>query len=320
MGSIHALQTERSLAMALLGIDVSHYQGDVDWHAVARSEVRFAYIKATEGSALVDPTFRNNWMNTRDTGLLHGAYHFAHPGQPAESQAVHFASVLGAPSFGELPPALDLELMDGVGAGAVVQWTLTFLRKAEALLGRSFVIYTGGLWRRQLGDPIVPELQNHMLWTARYSLEQPVLPKNWKRWDFWQFTDGQSGEVVHVPGVRGACDCNRFRGDLAELQALTAPASLTHSTSPVSGTPSESSASEWPGEHWVWPSQPPMRSVRVRDWQARLLARGFALTVDGVYGPQSKIACVAFQREMGLPPDGIVGPQTWHATFDTSVV
>ena len=205
--------------MTTLGVDVSHYQGDVDWHALSHSEVKFAYIKAAEGSANVDPLFARNWTTARDSGILHGAYHFAHPAQDPEQQAVHFAAVVNvdAAGFGELPPVLDLEVSDGLSADALIEWTTAYLSKAEALFGRSLMIYTGGFWRRQFGDRRVPALQHNLLWLARYSRQEPVVPANWARWDFWQFTDGQNGEVVHVPGVRGRCDCNRFRGSLLEF-------------------------------------------------------------------------------------------------------
>jgi lysozyme len=106
----------------------------------------------------------------------------------------------------------------------VIDWVRAFVSHAEQLLRRELIIYTGGLWRRNLGDPIVPELGTRMLWTARYGDQEPVLPRTWSRWDFWQFTDGESGEVMSIPGVRGAVDCERFRGELPELEALAAPA------------------------------------------------------------------------------------------------
>jgi lysozyme len=302
--------------MTVLGIDVSHYQGNVDWHAVSRSDVRFAYIKATEGGSAVDAMFQGNWIGARDAGLPRGAYHFAHPDQDADAQAVHFASIVGPPTWGELAPVLDLEVMGGLSAEGVVRWALAFMKKAEALLGRPLMLYTGGLWRNQLGDPIVPELKTRLLWLARYAQEEPVVPKNWARWDFWQFTDGQNGEVIQVPGVRGRCDCNRFRGDLTELQALQTPASGPAVVPPEPAEPRAPGLPPWPGEYFVWPHQPPIQGDHVRAWQARLRDRGFTVTADGVYGSESKTACIAFQREAGLTPDGIVGQSTWDSTFD----
>lgn len=212
--------------MPVLGIDVSHHQGDIDWDAVARSNVRFAYCKATEGVVSVDPRFAENWAALAAVPLMRGAYHFARPGGSrigAEAQAQHFAAIVGARGARDLPPALDLETDNGLAPEAVIDWTRAFVSRAEALFERELVIYTGALWRHTLGDPIIPELGTRMLWTARYGDTSPVAPKTWARWDFWQFTDGVRGEVQMIPGVKGPVDCDRFRGDLAELQALAAP-------------------------------------------------------------------------------------------------
>lgn len=208
--------------MPVLGIDVSHYQGAVDWSDVARSSVRFAFIKATEGGNGVDPLFAANWTALRATKLLRGVYHFARPGSGnAIWQAQHFAEVVGdLTGPGILPPALDIESDGGGTPASVIDWVRTFVSTAEQLLKRELIIYTGKLWREDLGDPIVPELGTRMLWTARYGTQEPVVPKTWARWDFWQFTDGKNGDVQIIPGVSGAVDCERFRGDLPELQAL----------------------------------------------------------------------------------------------------
>src|SRR4051812_45840051 len=102
--------------MTLLGIDVSHYQGKVDWFAVARGNVKFAFAKASEGNLAVDATFRDNWQRMQEAGLFRGAYHFGRPGRDPEAQAALFASVVGALGFRDLPPVLDLEESDGQSA------------------------------------------------------------------------------------------------------------------------------------------------------------------------------------------------------------
>ena len=96
-----------------LGIDVSHYQRDVNWPAVASSEVEFCFIKATERTAWVDDYFERNWRAAQDVGLFRGAYHFARVGADAKAQAAHFFSVVGGLGFRDLPPVLDLEDADG---------------------------------------------------------------------------------------------------------------------------------------------------------------------------------------------------------------
>lgn len=112
--------------MRTLGVDVSHYQGDVNWLAVAKSDVGFAFAKASEGAG-VDDHFQKSWTGIQEAGLFRGAYHFGHPGGDPETQAVHFASVVGALGFRDLPPALDLEVSDGHPADKVLEWARAFL-------------------------------------------------------------------------------------------------------------------------------------------------------------------------------------------------
>jgi lysozyme len=216
--------------MPVLGIDVSRYQGEIDFDAVARSNVRFVFCKATEGVTAIDPMFAANWSALAATPLLRGAYHFSRPGGGdvgARAQAQHFADVVGDLTGPRtLPPALDIETDGGLEPAAVIDWVRAFVSHAEQLFRREMIIYTGALWRAILNNPIVPELGTRMLWTARYGMQQPDVPNTWARWDFWQFTDGVRGEVQMIPGVKGPVDCDRFRGELSELQAIATPALL----------------------------------------------------------------------------------------------
>jgi GH25 family lysozyme M1 (1,4-beta-N-acetylmuramidase) len=79
--------------LTLAGIDVSHHQGEVNWHAVAEAGISFAFAKATEGATFVDPQFLRNWALIKDAGIVRGAYHFFRPSKPAESQVTNFLTV-----------------------------------------------------------------------------------------------------------------------------------------------------------------------------------------------------------------------------------
>src|SRR5258706_9107166 len=122
--------------MRILGIDVSHYQGDVRWSDVAQSDVKFAFAKATENNTSVDALFQKNWRGIQEAGLYRGAYHFGRPGGDPETQAAHFHAAVGALSFRDLPPVLDIEVADGHDAQHVLSWARAFLDKAEQLFGR----------------------------------------------------------------------------------------------------------------------------------------------------------------------------------------
>ena len=75
------------------GIDVSHWQGSINWTSVKNAGVDFAYIKATEGTAYKDPQFNTNYPAAYHAGVIRGAYHFARPGSSSgAAQAEFFAS------------------------------------------------------------------------------------------------------------------------------------------------------------------------------------------------------------------------------------
>lgn len=296
--------------MTLLGIDVSRYQGDVNWFSVAASNVTYAFAKATEGTGYVDAKFSQNWSGIQEVGLYRGAYHFGRPGGDPESQAAHFAAVVGQLGFRDLPPVLDLEVSDGHTASNVLEWARVFVKKAEALFGRKLIIYTGGFWRGPMGNPNDSFFRERALWLAAY-VAKPVIPAGWLRWTFWQYTEGQHNRPATIAGVR-PCDQNQFEGTEAALDSLCVGAS------PASEPPGELQGTAWPGTHFVWPRNPTVSGDAVRLWQGRIKECGFAIDCDGIYGPQSKAVCSAFQREHGLVADGIVGKVTWNATFNQS--
>ncbi|HEV8550773.1 MAG TPA: GH25 family lysozyme, partial [Polyangiaceae bacterium] len=241
---------------------------------------------------------------------VRGAYHFAHPGRDPETQAVHFASTVGPLGFNDLPPVLDIEEDDGQKAADVIVWVRRFLGKAEALFGRKLIVYTGAFWRGPLGNPKDSFFAERPLWLAAY-VSNPVVPGAWSRSTFWQYTQGTLNGAVDIGGVR-PCDQNRFEGSEADLAALcqgTVPAP----PGPVPASPGATPA--WPGTFFVFPHTPAFSGEAVKQLQTRLVSLGFTLEVDGAYGPQSKAACMAFQKDRGLSADGIVGRATWDACF-----
>jgi lysozyme len=194
----------------LAGIDVSHFQGEVDWDAVAAAGVRFAFIKATEGLEDVDPRFASNWEGSRAAGLLRGAYHFLHPNLDARQQAAHFLAVV-ALDDDALPPALDVEVTNGVAPAALTACIRTWLGTVEAALGCKPVVYTDpSFWRTNVGA----DLGAYPLWLACYAAT-PEIPASWPSWTFWQHS--QSGTVS---GIAGPVDLDTCRLTLDGLRQL----------------------------------------------------------------------------------------------------
>ncbi|OBY28764.1 glycoside hydrolase family 25 protein [Leisingera sp. JC1] len=191
------------------GIDVSRYQGDIDWRRVRRSGVSFAYIKATEGGDHTDAKFRDNWRGARAAGLKHGAYHYYYFCRPAAEQARWFIKHVPKDA-NALPPVLDMEWNhrsrtcrtrpDGATVRAEAR---KFLNILERHYGKRPVIYTTVDFYRDTG---IGKLTGTEFWLRSVAGHpQKVYPG--KNWSFWQYSG--TGEV---PGVAGDVDLNTFRG------------------------------------------------------------------------------------------------------------
>ncbi len=202
--------TTASDGARLSGIDVSHFQGEVDWRAVAAAGVRFAFIKATEGVDDVDPRFAQNWAESRAAGLLRGPYHFLHPNLDARQQAAHFLAVVTLDDDA-LPPALDVEVTNGVDPATLRACIETWLETVAAALGCKPVVYTDP-WFWQ--DHVDADLGAYPLWLACYAPE-PQVPASWHGWTFWQHA-----ESGRVNGIAGPVDLDCCQLSYQQLRAL----------------------------------------------------------------------------------------------------
>ena len=196
------------------GIDVSHYQGRIDWMKAVGAGVKFAFIKATDGVAGVDAMFTANWNAAKAAGVRRGAYHFFRAGKDAEQQAKLFTSKLNG-DWGELPPVLDFEVLSSISAEQAMNGALRWMELVEQANGQKPILYTGpSFWRSQVKDS--EAFSTYPLWIAHYTAAAcAALPTAWKRWTFWQHSEQGS-----VPGVMGPVDLDRFCGNTMELEAL----------------------------------------------------------------------------------------------------
>lgn len=242
MGSVHLRRLARSAAVALAavslaftfvqpaqaapaglpGIDVSHWQGTINWTSVKGAGIKFAYIKATESTNYKDPQFNANYPNAHRAGVIRGAYHFARPnGDPVSdgrAEANYFASNGGAWSADNLtlPGALDLEGSCTLGQSATRTWIKAFYDTYKARTGRDVVIYTSRSWWNACTGGTSQFAALTPLWVASWtSASSPTMPTGFGTYTFWQWTD--SGRVS---GISGAVDRNVFNGSDARLRAL----------------------------------------------------------------------------------------------------
>ncbi len=222
-----------------VGVDVSYYQGTIDWTKARAAGVRFAFIRVSDGTTFQDPKFSQNWANTKAAGVIRGAYQFFRPSQNVTAQADMMISAIGTYQKGDLPPVIDVEADGGLAPATVAARVRQWVDRVKAATGVNPIIYTGMyFWRDEVGGPT--SFANNPLWIAAYSSQCPNLPPPWMRWTFWQHTD--SG---HFNGITGNVDTNKFNGDINALLAFAGGTS-TPPPPPVNGCVSQTLNKEVP--------------------------------------------------------------------------
>ncbi|MDN4614892.1 cell wall-binding repeat-containing protein [Leifsonia sp. F6_8S_P_1B] len=205
------------------GIDVSYWQGNVDWAKVAAGGKKFAYVKATEDIDTPNSLYNSQWSGARSAGLLTGAYHFATPNTSSgTAQASYFLSNGGSWTADgrTLPPMLDIEANPyknglnecwGMTPANLVRWVKDFTFTVENKIGRTPVIYTNtGWWSRCTSNN--GDMANYPLTVANWTTAKTpgALPATWPGYTFWQYNDDDKGALVGDQQV--------FNGTLAQLR------------------------------------------------------------------------------------------------------
>jgi len=201
-------QTTRKMdGFAVHGIDVSHYQQKINWDTLGAQNVKFAFVKTSEGETYADSLFCNNWTEMKRVGLIRGAYHFFRPTLSAELQAENFLFNLDL-EYGDLPPVLDVEVTDGVSNGLLIQKIDIWMDLVQIKTGATPILYTNLKFYNKY---LAGLYDDHPIWIARYNYREPKLACG-RAWDFWQY-----GNKGRIPGVKGNVDLNVFKGTLEDL-------------------------------------------------------------------------------------------------------
>jgi len=195
----------------LKGVDVSHYQKQIEWDVVATTNpVDFAFVKATEGHDYVDSLFCRNWESLQGHGIRRGAYHFFRAYGCGEEQADNFLSLVDMQP-GDLAPVLDIERTDGIDPAIMLEEAHIWLRHVENVLHIKPIIYTNQhFYDRYLAG----QFDQYPLWIARYSETSPLLADG-KIWDIWQYSNEGC-----VDGICQKVDLNVFPGTPEMLNRL----------------------------------------------------------------------------------------------------
>ena len=197
------------------GIDISHYQGEIDWEQLKNAmiegcPVRFVIIKSTEGASRLDDHFRENFNQVRDYGFIRGVYHFWSNKSSAREQAYYFLDKVHL-TEGDLPPVLDIEHKPADKSVDDFQRdVLTWLHIVEDKYHAKPIIYTYYKFKEKYLS--APVFDDYPYWIAHYYVDKVQYQGKWK---FWQHTDAGK-----LPGIKGYVDFNIYNGSFYDLRKL----------------------------------------------------------------------------------------------------
>lgn len=195
---------------SVVGIDVSKYQGDIDWFDLQAQNISFVFIKATEGNRLVDRSFINNWRFVKKTKIIRGAYHFYRPHISWKVQAELFKKTVDLEE-GDLPPVLDVEVIHSAGQEVLIPDMKKWLEDIEHHYGMKPIVYT---YENFYNNYLLEEFRGYNLWIAKYHNDKPRLDDE-GHWEFWQYTDNGK-----LNGIDHPVDMNVFYGSKKQLQKI----------------------------------------------------------------------------------------------------
>jgi len=198
---------------AVHGVDVSRWQGKIDWSTLRSQGANFAFIKATDGGDHLDPTFHRNWKDAADAGVRRGAYHFFYWCRTGAEQAEWF--IRNVPKTpGALPPVIDVEYNHQSrcktrhSPKVVREKMQAFMDRVERHYGQRPIIYTAPDF---YADNLRGHFKDYPFWLRSVAAHPSVRYPNRTDWMFWQY----SGTGLSK-GVTGHIDLNVFRGSEAD--------------------------------------------------------------------------------------------------------
>lgn len=201
------------------GVDVSAYQGDIDWDTLAKENIDFAFIKATEGHDYVDEQFKKNWAESQKTQVKVGAYHFLNYDSTGKEQAKNFIEQVPV-SNKNLPPVLDLELYGTYETAPMEKEKVKvildeFLKEIENTYKVKPIIYTNQyLFDLYIGT----EYKDYKIWIVDLDSNWPKTLKNGEEWTFWQFSHrGVLDGYQNTEGAETFIDMNLYNGTYKEF-------------------------------------------------------------------------------------------------------
>jgi GH25 family lysozyme M1 (1,4-beta-N-acetylmuramidase) len=230
-----SLPTHHTISGTTAGIDVSEFQNNIDWQQVQKAGVQFAFIRATDGTTIQDADFVKNWQGAEKAGVLVGPYHYFTTTSPVQSQITNFVSTLKQVDTGNLPPVLDVEDASQFAKYTIPQrvtMVQQWLDGVQQEVGVQPMLYMSPNFSAAvLGN--APQFDKYRLWVADdTSAAQPIIPKPWTNWNFWQHAD--NGQI---PGIAGGVDLDYFNGPTSMLPVTKPTQPVTKPMQPLTPVP-----------------------------------------------------------------------------------
>lgn len=256
----------------LRGIDVSNWQGNIDFAAVKNSGIEVVYIKASEGNYYRDKYLDQNYANAKIQDLKIGFYHFFRGNIDAKEQARYFVKCIE----GKEPNcrlSLDIETTDGITRDILSNKCIEFLEEVKRLTGKEVVIYT---YTSFANNNLNNSLGVYPLWIAHYGVDRPGYNSIWNKWIGFQYAN--NGQV---PGISGNCDMDEFTKDI--FIGITTQSTVKDSE--------QKDVSRGPNPTVIWDYH---YDSEIEQLQKILNDKGYNLMVDGIAGDNTYAAVKGF--------------------------
>ena len=194
----------------IIGIDVSKYQGVIDFKKVQAAGVSYVFVRATEGITYQDKNFKASFAAAQAAGLTTGAYHFYESNDDPIDQLNNFIAMVTL-KRGDLPPIIDIEKLHNNDQIDLHKNIQIFLDGLEQHYGVKPIIYSG----LNFANKYMTGFGEYPLWLAEYEVDKPSVPEGWPDWTFWQWSQAGS-----VDGINGTVDADRYNGNETSFRKI----------------------------------------------------------------------------------------------------
>ena len=189
------------------GIDVSEWQGSINFARVKEAGIEMVYIRAGQGFSYKDAQFERNYEEAKRNGLKIGVYHYmtARSVEDAKLQAQFFVSLISGKQI-DCKLAMDFESFGSLNKSQINEIAVVYMKEVKRLSGKDVVIYSNTYDAKYVFNS---EVANEPLWVAQYGVSEPQDNGNWKNWVGYQYSS-----TGRISGISGNVDLDEFTEDI----------------------------------------------------------------------------------------------------------